>query len=131
MTEAARQDHYFAILTWPTIFLTSARYSSGSSNMRKILCRSGADMANEFRRRTIAPLRAQPFFRRNKIAAVGEVKPISIGPMLVHAPPGIGPVIVHLTSQQMTSDASHVLVLPEPGQVLVSDEHIVDILNFE
>src|SRR5215813_3110793 len=55
-----------------------------------------------------------------------RIQHVGVGPVLVHAPPGIGPVIEQLAADQMTADAPHVLVgfLPE---MLVTDHDVVDV----
>jgi hypothetical protein len=47
------------------------------------------------------------------------------------AAPRISPVVVDLTAEQVASDTPHVLVPAKTVQMLVADEHVVDILNLE
>ena len=49
----------------------------------------------------------------NEVGAVGEIEPVAVGPMLVDAAPGIGPVVVDLAAEHVAADAPHVLVLAE------------------
>src|SRR5215510_10492795 len=80
---------------------------------------SGAGVIDEFRGRRLAPLRGERLFRRHQIRAVREVEPVAVGPVLVHAPPRIGPVVVDLTAQDVPADSPHVLIFAELRQVIV------------
>src|SRR5207245_10616848 len=53
-----------------------------------------ADAADELLGRRAAPLRDQRFFGRQEMALVLHVEAIGVGPVLVHAAPRIGPVVV-------------------------------------
>src|SRR5215469_5910000 len=88
-------------------------------------------MTSELLRRSRAPLRAESFLSRDKIAAIVDVQPIGVGPMFMYAAPRIGPVVVDLTPQQMAANAPHMFILAQAVQVLVADEYIVDVLNLE
>jgi hypothetical protein len=50
---------------------------------------------------------------RDKVAAVLQVQPVGISPVLVNAAPGIGPIIVDLTTEQM-ADAHQTKGFTEP-----------------
>src|SRR5437867_2727989 len=82
-----------------------------------------AHVADEALGRVLAPLAHQRLFGRQQIRAAARVQPVGVGPPLVHAPPRVGPVVVDLAAEQVTSHAPHVLVLAEPHQVLVVLEH--------
>ena len=60
-----------------------------------------------------------------------NVQPIGVGPVLMDAAPGIGPVVIDLTAEQVAADAPHVFVFTQAIQILVPDEDVVDILYFE
>src|ERR1700691_6243526 len=66
---------------------------------------------DELLRRPLAPLRPQRFLGGNEIGAVGEIETIAVGPVLVHASPRIGPVVVDLAAEHVPANAPHVLVL--------------------
>src|SRR5688500_16929896 len=72
--------------------------------------RSCAGTIHELFGDRLTPLRRQRLFRRNQIGAVRQVQAIAVGPVLVHAPPRIGPVVVDLTAEHVPADAPHVLV---------------------
>src|SRR5690242_2993978 len=88
---------------------------------------SRAGVVDELLRRRLAPLRGERLFRRHQIGAVGQVEPIAVGPVLVHASPGVGPVVVDLAPQYVPADAPHVLVCAELRQVIVAHGDVVDI----
>src|SRR5690349_16659983 len=90
-----------------------------------------AYVAEELRRRILAPLAAEAFFCRQQIAAACGVEPIGIGPALVHAPPRIRPVVVDLAAEQMAPDAPHVFVPAELRQIFVVLEDGVDVGDLE
>src|SRR5690349_19448401 len=92
---------------------------------------SGADVTDELLRRSCSPLRAETFLGRDEVAAITGVQPIRVRPMLMHATPGIGPVVIDLTAKQVAADSPHVFVAAEAAQVLVADEHVVDVLHLE
>src|SRR5579862_2706041 len=70
-----------------------------------------AGVTDEFLRRPLAPLRPQRFFGGNEIGAIGEVEAIAVGPVLVDAAPGIGPIVIDLAAEHVAADAPHMLVL--------------------
>ena len=76
-------------------------------------------------------MRTEAFLGRDQVAAVFDVQPVGIGPMLVHAHIGIGPVIVHLRTEKVAADAPHVFVFAGGFQVLVAHEDVVDVLHLE
>src|SRR5439155_18364914 len=75
-------------------------------------------MPDEALRRPLAPLRLEAFLGGQKVAAIGGVQPVGIGPALMHAAPRVGPVIVDLAAKQVAADPPHVLVLANLLQVL-------------
>src|SRR5262252_1303613 len=81
--------------------------------------------------RPLAPLRDEPVVSRDQIRAVLLVQPVGVGPVLVHAAPRVGPVVVDLAAQEMPADPPHVLVLAELLQMLVPGEHVVDVRHLE
>src|ERR1700722_15363448 len=81
---------------------------------------SRAGVVDEFLRRRLAPLRHQGFLYRPQVRAVGEIETVAVGPMLVDAAPGIGPVVVDLTAQDVPADPPHVLVTAELLEIVVS-----------
>src|SRR5215813_12048130 len=85
---------------------------------------SGAGVIDEFRGRRLPPLRGERFFRRHQIRAVRQIQAVAVGPVLVHAAPGVGPVVVDLAAQ-------HVLVCAELRQVIVAYGDVVDVRHFE
>ena len=88
-------------------------------------------MIDELLRRRLAPLRGERLFRRHQIGAVGQIEPIAVGPVLVHAAPGVGPVVVDLAPQHVPADAPHVLVRAELRQVIVTHGDVIDIGDLE
>ena len=76
-------------------------------------------MTQETVRRPVAPLRLEAFLGADEIAAIGRVQPVGVGPALMHAAPGIAPVVVDLAAQQVATDAPEVLV-PVDAQHLLA-----------
>src|SRR5262245_17163916 len=89
------------------------------------------DALDELLRRPLAPLRDQSLFGRQQVGSVPHVEPIRIGPVLVHAAPWVGPVVVDLAAEEMPANAPHVLVLAEMREMLMSHEHVVEVLHLE
>src|SRR6266581_6932477 len=87
---------------------------------------SGRGVTHEDLRDRLAPGSAGSFAAFDAIGRGAGVQHISVGPMLVHATPRIGPVIEQLTADQVTADAPHVLVTLAL-QMLVADHDVVDI----
>ena len=50
--------------------------------------------------------------------------------MLMNPTPRVGPIVVHLATQQVAPNAPHVLVLVLFGQMRMAHEHIVNVLHF-
>src|SRR5262247_4399549 len=73
---------------------------------------SGAGVIDEFLGRRLAPLRGERFLRRHQIRTVRQVQPVAVGPVLVHAAPGVGPVVVDLAAQHVPADPQMCSYLP-------------------
>ena len=67
----------------------------------------------------------------NEMRTIGEIEAIAVGPMLVHAAPRIGPVIVDLAAKHVAADAPHVLVGAERFEEVVAHAHVVDVGHLE
>src|SRR4051812_18605985 len=90
-----------------------------------------ADVTDELLRRTPSPLRTKSFLGRNEVAAVMNIQPVGVGPMLVNPAPRISPVVVDLTAEKVTADPPHVFIFGQAVEVFVAHEHVVDVLHLE
>ena len=54
----------------------------------------------------------------------------AIGPVLVHAVPGVLPVIEHVTADLVATGAAHMSVALRL-QMVMADRQVVDVLDFE
>ena len=71
------------------------------------------------------------FLDGNQVGTVTDVEPVAVGPVLMHTPPRIRPVIVNLTPKEMSPESPDMFVFTEIPQVLMAGEHIVDIPHIE
>src|SRR4051812_44275359 len=88
-------------------------------------------VVDELFRRPFAPLRDEGFLDRDKVRAVGEVEAVAVSPVLVHAAPRIGPIVIDLAAEHMPPDAPHVLVVAELLEIVVAHADVVDVLHLE
>src|SRR6266581_3863299 len=114
---------------------SSRRITSGGPNSRMtmaFIARGLRDRVRDERlRHRLAPLRAQPFLRRQQLGPIARVEHVGVGPVLVHPAPRILPVVVDLAAEDVAPDAPHVLVLARLAQVLMAEHDVVDALHFE
>ena len=66
--------------------------------------------------------RCEPFF---------TLRRSEVGPVLVHAAPGVGPVVVDLAAEQMPAEPPHVLVGSEGFEIVVAHGDVVDVGHLE
>src|SRR4029453_15470353 len=89
------------------------------------------DVPEELLRRIGAPLAHEALLHGEEVRAAPRVGPIGVRPALVPPAPRVAPVVVDLAAQEMTAHAPHVLVLPQPCQVLVVLEDGVHVRDLE
>src|SRR5688572_20367795 len=112
---------------------SSSRMTSGGPNSRSrtAFTGSGHRVRDELLRRRTAPLRGQALFGAQQVGRVVDVQHIGIGPVLVHAAPGILPVVVDLAAQQVPADAPDMLVLAGALQMLVAHHQVIEAVHLE
>src|SRR5258708_700499 len=114
---------------------SSRRITSGGPNSRMtmaFIARGLGDRVRDERlRHRLAPLRAQPFLRRQQLGPIARVEHVGVGPVLVHPAPRILPVVVDLAADDLAPDAPHVPILARLAQVIMAAHNVVDALHFE
>src|SRR5204863_9767357 len=88
-------------------------------------------MADDGRRRRIAPLRAEALLGGNEISLVARGEPVGVDPVLVHAAPRVLPVIEYLAAEDVATDAPDVLVLAVGPQVMVAEHQVIEAMHLE
>src|ERR1700722_8272582 len=104
---------------------------SGPRAPRRSELPSRAGVIDEFLRRRLAPLRHQGLLGGQEVRAVGQIQAVAVGPMLVHAAPRIGPVVVDLAAQDMAAAPPDVLVGAKLLEIVVGHADVVDVRHLE
>src|SRR5947207_10058516 len=103
-------------------------YTCGVMTTQRL--RSRDRVLDEALRRRLAPLRAEPDFDRVLRGAAARVQHVGVGPVLVHAPPRVFPVVEDLAAEQMPADAPDVPVA-RGALLLVADHEVFEALHLE